>query len=382
MKDGLRVFDADTHVEPTAEVIDSYVDPAFRPRLPELAPYRQPVRAGSPGGAPGRHVYRYGQISYKRILGEAAPRETHSGRDTQWMGSKQPRVGTQDDRSEDRIADMDDEGTDTHFLIPTSWTSFVGHEDPTIEVNVIRAFHRHMANFSGNHPDRLQSMIVASARDVDAAVQEINAWGKSRWAVAVMPLVTKDIPADHPSLDPIWKAAVDHDLPIAHHSFTWTPPYFPGVFDLWDNIFLGRLASHPWGAMRFIASVIGGGIMDRYPTMRVGTLECGFGWLPFWGRRMDEQYAYVGSTQQLKMKPSEYLTSGRYFCSVERHEGADMFDSVTRFIGDDVLMYASDYPHSECQFPETVQNFLAWQVKPEQRAKLMAGNADRFFKRT
>src|SRR6266851_4035899 len=166
MRDGLRVYDADTHVEPTAEVIDSYVDPGFRPRLADLAPYRQPVRPGSPGGAPGRHVYRYGQISYKRILGEAAPRETHSGRDTQWMGSKQPRPGTQDDQAASRLQDMDDEGTDTHFLIPTSWTSFVGHEDPAIEVNIIRAFHRHMADFSGNHPDRLQSMIVASARDV------------------------------------------------------------------------------------------------------------------------------------------------------------------------------------------------------------------------
>jgi uncharacterized protein len=382
MKDGLRVFDSDTHVEPTAEVIDQYVDPAFRSRLPELAPYRQPVRPGNPGGAPGKHVYRYGQISFKRVLGEAEPRDSHSGRDTHWMGSKQPRAGTQDDQAESRIQDMDDEGTDTHFCIPTAWTSLVGHPDPSIEVNIIRAFHRHMANFSGNHPDRLQSMIVASARDVDAAVREIREWGKSRWAVAVMPLVTKDIPADHPSLDPIWKAALDHDLPIAHHSFTWTPPYFPGAFDLWDNVFLGRLASHPWGAMRFIASVIGGGIMDRYPDLRVGTLECGFGWLPFWGKRMDEQYAYVGSTQELKMKPSEYLKSGRYFCSVERHEGDDMFRMVSSFLGDDVLMYASDYPHSECQFPETVENFLAWQMKPAQRAKLMAGNADRFFKRT
>ena len=56
MKNGLRVYDADTHVEPTAEVIDTYVDPGFRPRLAELAPYRQPIRAGAPGGAPGRHV--------------------------------------------------------------------------------------------------------------------------------------------------------------------------------------------------------------------------------------------------------------------------------------------------------------------------------------
>src|SRR5204862_6500224 len=120
MKNGLRIYDADTHVEPSAEVIDKYVDPGFRPRLDELAPYRFPVRAGSPGSSPGRHVYRYGQISYKRILGEAAPRETHSGRDTHWMGSKQPRPGVQDDAAESRVRDMDDEGTDTHFLIPTS----------------------------------------------------------------------------------------------------------------------------------------------------------------------------------------------------------------------------------------------------------------------
>ena len=56
--------------------------------------------------------------------------------------------------------------------------------------------------------------------------------------------------------------------------------------------------------MLFIAAVIGGGIMDRYPKLRVGTLECGFGWLPFWGRRMIQQYAYVGSTAELKyLKP-------------------------------------------------------------------------------
>ena len=296
MKDGLRVFDSDTHVEPTAEVLDKYVDPGFRPRLADLAPYRVPVRPGNPGGAPGRHVYRYGQISYRRILGEAAPRETHSGRDTHWMGSKMPRVGVQDDQAESRVQDMDDEGTDGHFLIPTAWTSLVGHEDPSLEVGIIRAFHRHMSDFSSQHPDRLKSMIVASARDVDAAVHEIREWGKSRWAVAVMPLVTKDIPADHPK--PRSDLARRRRARPADNAsqFHLDAALFSGVFDLWDNIFLGRLASHPWGAMRFIASVIGGGIMDRYPNLRVGTLECGFGWLPFWGRRMDEQYAYVGST--------------------------------------------------------------------------------------
>jgi len=170
-------------------------------------------------------------------------------------------------------------------------------------------------------------------------------------------------------------------LPIVHHSSTWNPPYYAGHNDLWDNIFLGRLASHPWGAMRFVAAFVGGGVLDRYPNLRFGTLECGFGWLPFWGRRMDEQYAYVGSTQQLKVKPSKYLSSGRFFCSIERQEGEDMYHHVTGFLGDDVLMYASDYPHSECQFPESIDNILAWQsLSSEQRKKLLWDNANRFYR--
>src|SRR5206468_5168481 len=102
----------------------------------------------------------------------------------------------------------------------------------------------------------LKTAIVASTRAVDEAVREIRHWGASTWAVAVMPLLGDDRPVDHPDLEPIWQAAQEHDLAIVHHSSTWNPPYFPGYRDLWDNIFLGRLASHPWGGMRFMAAFI------------------------------------------------------------------------------------------------------------------------------
>ena len=49
MKNGFRVYDSDTHVNPAAEVLERYVDPLFRVRLPELAPYRQPIRGAVEG---------------------------------------------------------------------------------------------------------------------------------------------------------------------------------------------------------------------------------------------------------------------------------------------------------------------------------------------
>jgi predicted TIM-barrel fold metal-dependent hydrolase len=58
-----------------------------------------------------------------------------------------------------------------------------------------------------------------------------------------------------------------------------------------------------------------------------------------------------------------------------------MYHHVTGFLGDDVLMYASDYPHSECQFPESIDNILAWQsLSSEQRKKLLWDNANRFYR--
>ena len=45
MKDGFRVYDTDTHIDPGADVLEKYVDPGFRKRLDELAPYRVAIKS-------------------------------------------------------------------------------------------------------------------------------------------------------------------------------------------------------------------------------------------------------------------------------------------------------------------------------------------------
>ena len=97
---------------------------------------------------------------------------------------------------------------------------------------------------------------------------------------------------------------------------------------------------------------------------------------------MDEQAVYVGGTAPLKHTPSEYMASGRFFCSIEHQEGEDMFHAVTGFLGDDVLMYASDYPHGESHFPKSTGIVLGWEMPETRRRKLLWDNACRLYTRS
>ena len=187
-----------------------------------------------------------------------------------------------------------------------------------------------------------------------------------------------DYPLDHPDLLPIWAAAEEQGLCITHHSFS---AGYPGYRDLWDNPFIGRTASHPWAAMRAIAAFMGAGLMDRFPDLHFAILESGFGWLPFWMKRMEDQVVYMGYVaEDLKHTMTEYMTDGRFYAAVVLHEGPDMVRMVNELMGDQVLMFSSDYPHSESRFPNSVDVVVGWEaLSREAKQKMLWDNAARCF---
>ena len=383
MRNGYKIWDADTHVRPTAETMEPFLSKEIRERFAGEK-YRTPRKVGMAGEVyeePLRHYFRIGSgggegwgAKPPRTLGQATSNgERHF---QTFMGTRHPTFGGGDNLSEVRLADMDEEGTDVHTIVHGSGGS--GHEDPEVEMEFIRAAHRYLDDFCGKDPHRLKSLISVTPRDVKGSVEEIHHWGKTDWAVAVHPALPLDFPLDHPDMNPIWAAAQEEGLAVVHHSLS---SGYPGYRDLWDSPFLGRLGSHPWAAMRAVASFIGGGILDRYPDLRFCILESGFGWLPFWAKRMDDQAIYMGYlADDLKKKPSEYLTDGRFFAGVVLHEGEEMVRMVTDLLGQDILMFGSDYPHAESRFPESANKVLSWEsLSKDEEQKLLWDNAVRCF---
>lgn len=379
-RDGFKIFDSDTHVGPFIDILDPYLDDDVKAKLPAWEEFRTAHHKT------GHVTYTKGQRKYRRRLGTAKAEDTPAGYMAGFTGPKRERnPNPEGDADPDkRIADMDYEGVDVNLMLPSGWFgTWTTSDDVALEMGMYRAYHRWMDDYCKKHPDRLGSVLLLSARDPEGSVAEIKKWGKAAWAWGILVYAPAGSPLDHPDIEPIWKAAADHDLSITLHTFTVMPPYAPGGLDNWENLWLQRSAAHPWCGMRNMASVIGSGVMDRYPDVRLGTLEAGHSWLPFWMARIDEHYDTIRAAlpPDLKHKPSDYILGGRYYQSIEIPEGDVLTNQVMDVIGEDVLMYASDYPHSESHFPKSVELVLGWKMSKERKQKLFWDNAKRFYAR-
>ena len=88
----------------------------------------------------------------------------------------------------------------------------------------------------------------------------------------------------------------------------------------------------------------------------------------------------------MKSLQDTYAPQNRCFgCGPSNEKGlqiksfADGRYEVTRFLGDGVLMYASDYPHMECRFPNSTDYFLNWSLDDDLKRKMLWENPVRFY---
>jgi predicted TIM-barrel fold metal-dependent hydrolase len=128
------------------------------------------------------------------------------------------------------------------------------------------------------------------------------------------------------------------------------------------------------------AGLIYGGVAERFPRLRIAFLECGVGWVPYWMERMDEEWEKRGKVEAplCKQKPSEYVKHGNWFFAMEPEE--ETVPYVIERIGDDKILFASDYPHWDGMFPYVTATIRGRKDISEQaKSKILGENAKRFY---
>jgi predicted TIM-barrel fold metal-dependent hydrolase len=108
-------------------------------------------------------------------------------------------------------------------------------------------------------------------------------------------------------------------------------------------------------------------------------IECGFGWLPALGWRLDKHWKRLREeVPHLTRAPSEYIREHFYVTTQPMEEADDpshVLDAM-RWIGIERILFASDYPHWDFDDPVMA---IPPSLAANERQAIFGGNARKLF---
>jgi uncharacterized protein len=357
----LAVVDADGHVTEPISMWSDYVEKPFRERAPRPALDER-----------GRPC----QLLDDRIVMRHAMLLTFGPDYDLAAGRIQP--GGWDPHA--RLRDMDAEGIDVAVLFPSIGFYVFESPDPPLVSALCRAYNNWLADYCRAAPDRLIGVALLPLLDVDESIRELErATEKLGFRGAFFrPNPHAGRPIHHPVHERFWECAASLGVPVTVHEGLSDGIPTLGR-DRFENPAMLHVLSHPFEQMAACAGLILTGVLDRHPGLRVAFLESGSAWVPYWLDRMDGHVETWGKLlPAVRMKPSEYF---RRQCMISTDPEDGAVEAVVHLVGDDCVMWASDYPHPDAHFPGAVTESLEKMARIGEaaRRRIFAENAARMY---
>jgi predicted TIM-barrel fold metal-dependent hydrolase len=283
---------------------------------------------------------------------------------------------------EEFLRDNDLDGVHGSIIYPTEGLQLFRVHDDALLTAVFRAYNDWLVEFCRTDPARLKGIALINVEDVPTAIAELERTRKAGLAGGMITVYPpEDRSYDHRQYEPFWAAAQDLAAPLSLHIDTNRPA--PGTeresmkvtrpsplanADHWVRVSLGHL--------------IFTGVFERYPRLRVGSVEHELSWAPHFLDRLDYTYTqrapreswyrYAGDAL-----PSDFFHRNVFLSFQEDHLGV----RDRALIGVDQLMWGSDYPHTESTFPRSrkILERILEGVPEDEGRKITQGNAARLY---
>jgi predicted TIM-barrel fold metal-dependent hydrolase len=344
-----KVYDADGHILENDNALFEYLDPPYRGKKNLLKESLFPSVDGW----------------HRRAMGIGDGRASDVG----------PELPGDDVAS--WLALMDRTGIEETVLYPTLGLAEGLIKDADWAVAICRAYNNFLYETYLKVSPRIHAMALLPMQDVEEAVKELRrAKNELKMFGGVMTPVGLPLPAGHPTYHPVYAEAEKLDCAIAIHGGTAS-----GLgFDFFTKLIQARALSHPFAQIIHLTNIVLEGVLEKYPRLRVLSLEAGASWVPFLMDRLDLEWEKRGTRQAplLKKKPSDYLKGGQVFFNVDPMER--IIPTVVNMLGEDHLFYASDYPHERNQ-DETIGYLRSREdLSDTAKEKMLYHNARRMYR--
>jgi uncharacterized protein len=285
-------------------------------------------------------------------------------------------VGTSDHSPRGRVQLLDEAGIDLAVVSPSSAAqNFVWFpDDPRLAAAYCRAQNAYMADFAHQHPDRLRWAGTIPVQDSAAAITELHriiALGAVAVSLKAVPMQGHEW--SDPCYDPLYAELQRLRVPIFFHD---TKTGFMGEERFASSWLLSHLTAKVIEVLFTSASIIFGGVLERFPDLKIVFLETDTSEWPWWLSRMDEHFERLHHVvPTLTLRPSEYFRR-QIFLACEPCLDR-LFDWAFDLIGEDRLVLGTDTPHWDAAPPEeAIRPILASSsLSEESKRKILGQNA-------
>jgi predicted TIM-barrel fold metal-dependent hydrolase len=366
-KNGFKVMDSDMHIMEPPDLWQRYIDPAYRTRAP-VGQARQIRDLGvEVEGKPMTRGRSPHDFSKRR---EAFMQKTYA----------EPIARGFDNVSQ--VTAMNNEGIDVAVLFPSRGLFVLGSNDieAGLAAAIARGYNDWLHDFCQLAPDRMYGAAMIAPHDVESAVIE------TRRAVERFGFKSTFMRSNHvhgrmwsdPYFDPLWAECERLGVPVGFHDAGATYLPQPATWDIIPSFTMMSTLGLPMSALLACADMIFGGVLERFPRLRVAFLESNCSWVPWFLWRMGEYMEVVGMIEhpELKMEPVEYFKRQCY-ASIECEEDTAKF--MPEFGLDDTVVFSTDYPHFDVKYPHAVERFLELPFSEETKRKYLWDNCARLY---
>ena len=254
---------------------------------------------------------------------------------------------------------MDAQGIDAVVLYPSMglFVPFLPELDAAGSARACRAYNEWIASYCATDRARLFAVGLVPLCDPMLAAREVaHAASLGLLGVLARPNHLYGRNLGDRAYDPLYDALEERGLVLAVHEGLGVRAPTIGA-DRFGGFTLRHLCSHPMEQMAAFASLVVDGALERHATLRVALLESGTAWLPYWLVRLDQHRDWMRDSEcrHLTLSASEYFARQCVICSDPEDRLVGW--TVSR-IGAERVLWASDFPHPDAEFPGAVDEFL------------------------
>ncbi|MEJ6009508.1 amidohydrolase family protein [Novosphingobium aquae] len=348
--EGIKIVDCDTHFTEPADLWVDNAPAGMKAKMPHVERIGEAdkwVCNGRDFGSLGGNVIAKDK---NKLLGKLA-----------FQRYEQIAPGSYD--LKERLKDMDDMGIWGHICFQnggvTQAGSLVALEDDALAMAIIEIYNdacKDRMDASGGRVNCMATLPYWDKTLMNAEMRRVADLGIKGVVLPDRPeRLSEGYLAEGGGISPFWEEVFEichsQSIPINYHLNS----SLDAESAMWNNLgFDQRLPIsaliHHIGCAATMSNFMVSGLLDKYPNLKIGLIESGAGWVPFWLEGMEHQLSEFRTTinRGLQLSPTEYFRRNFWVSFwFETIAPTKLLDDI----GADRILFETDYPHPTSLYP-------------------------------